>query len=398
MDKKSVEGETPVQLCNYTDVYYNDSITAATKFMSATATPVQITSFTLRRGDVLLTKDSESADDIAVPALVEEDLFGVLCGYHLALVRPDPDKVDPRFLFRALSTMYINRQFQVGATGVTRYGLRTDVIKDARIPLPTLKAQRQIADFLDRETQRIDALIDAKRRMIDLLQEKRSAIRNHLLVNLASTPQVPLKRQADITVGIVVQPARLYAREGVPAIRGLNVQEGEVNRRDLRFITEQANRAHSKSILREGDVVVVRTGQAGAAAVVPSWAIGGNCIDLLLVRPSASLDCRFLEYWLNSHLTAHQVEKFSVGAIQSHYNVGALRELLIGIPSLTQQRAIVRQLDQREGPITRAVSLLSTQISHLSEYRQALITKAVTGQLDEATLKGKKPADEVVRV
>lgn len=81
VDKKSVDGEQQVSLCNYVDVYHNDYIRPDMEFMQATATPEQIRKFSLRRGDVLITKDSESWLDIAVPALVVADLPHVLCGY-----------------------------------------------------------------------------------------------------------------------------------------------------------------------------------------------------------------------------------------------------------------------------------------------------------------------------
>ena len=88
VDKKSGKGEAVVQLCNYTDVYYNDIIDKNIEFMEATATPREIERFSLRHGDVLITKDSETPDDIAVPALVNDTLENVLCGYHLAILRP----------------------------------------------------------------------------------------------------------------------------------------------------------------------------------------------------------------------------------------------------------------------------------------------------------------------
>ena len=90
VDKKSYDGETPVFLCNYTDVYYHAKITADIDFMAATASPEQIAKFSLRKGDTIITKDSETAADIAVPAYVPLDLPGVVCGYHLSLVRPKP--------------------------------------------------------------------------------------------------------------------------------------------------------------------------------------------------------------------------------------------------------------------------------------------------------------------
>lgn len=89
VDKKSVEGEKPVRLCNYTDVYYNDVIEPQSTFMDATASDDQIEKFTLRAGDTIITKDSETPDDIARSAYVPSDMPGVVCGYHLSMVRPN---------------------------------------------------------------------------------------------------------------------------------------------------------------------------------------------------------------------------------------------------------------------------------------------------------------------
>src|SRR5690606_18238891 len=88
VDKKSYAGQEEVLLCNYTDVYYNDKITRNIDFMQATATRDQVERFTLKAGDTIITKDSETADDIAIPAYVFDDLPGVVCGYHLAVIRP----------------------------------------------------------------------------------------------------------------------------------------------------------------------------------------------------------------------------------------------------------------------------------------------------------------------
>jgi type I restriction enzyme S subunit len=151
VDKKSVEGQEPVRLCNYTDVYYHERITPDLEFMPATATPDQIRRFSLREGDVLITKDSESWTDIAVPAVVAQDLPGVLCGYHLAHIRPN-EHVDGSFLSRAFAAIGPRNQFQVGASGITRFGLGGDAISTGLFALPPLAEQQAITAFLDRET------------------------------------------------------------------------------------------------------------------------------------------------------------------------------------------------------------------------------------------------------
>ena len=123
VDKHVRDGERPVRLCNYVDVYKNDRIRRRMPFMNATATPDEIERFRLRRGDVLITKDSESWNDIGVPALVESTEDNIVCGYHLALLRPFPERIAGGYLFRALQGSGVAHQFQVKANGVTRFGL-----------------------------------------------------------------------------------------------------------------------------------------------------------------------------------------------------------------------------------------------------------------------------------
>ena len=179
VDKKTVEGEKAVRLCNYVDVYKNDYITDALDFMPATATASQIETFALRTGDVIITKDSESWDDIAVPAYVPGTLEGVVCGYHLAMVRANQKKINGEYLFRCFMAVGICDQYRIAANGITRFGLGSEAITEALFPIPPLGEQRSIAAFLAAETVKIDTLVAKKQRLIQLLQEKRSALISH---------------------------------------------------------------------------------------------------------------------------------------------------------------------------------------------------------------------------
>lgn len=122
VDKSVSEDEEPVRLCNYTDVYYNDRITADLQFKEGSATEAEIERFQLKRGQVIITKDSEGWDDIGIPALVAEDMPEVLCGYHLSVFQPGPD-LDGAFLAWLCRSDPLNDQFKLGANGVTRFGL-----------------------------------------------------------------------------------------------------------------------------------------------------------------------------------------------------------------------------------------------------------------------------------
>ena len=154
------DDEIPARLCNYADVYNNEFITPALDFMQATASETEIAKFGVAVDDVIITKDSESWDDIGVPALVRETVGDLVCGYHLALLRPFRQKMDGGFLFRCLQAKPVRVQLELAASGVTRFGIPESEIGTMKLPVPPLVQQRAIADYLDRETMRLDALVE----------------------------------------------------------------------------------------------------------------------------------------------------------------------------------------------------------------------------------------------
>ena len=138
--------------------------------MDGSATAAEVERFGLKRGQVIVTKDSEGWDDIGVPALVTEDMPEVLCGYHLSVFEPGR-QLDGGFLAWLCRAEPLNDQFKLAANGVTRFGLGQYAMKNAFIALPPLDTQRRIARFLDEKTARIDALIEKKRELLDRLAE-----------------------------------------------------------------------------------------------------------------------------------------------------------------------------------------------------------------------------------
>ncbi len=173
VDKHSHDHEIPVRLCNYTDVYKNDKITDDMDLMRATATAGEIARLTLKAGDVIITKDSETPDDIAVPAWVPEGLPGVVCAYHLGLLRPDPGRIEGEFLFRAIGSARIAEQFHVLATGVTRFALGKHDVKNAVITLPPIEEQKAICKWIADECQPLDDAIARSEEEIKLIREYR---------------------------------------------------------------------------------------------------------------------------------------------------------------------------------------------------------------------------------
>lgn len=172
VDKKTQSNEQEVQLCNYTDVYYNNFIRSSMDFMLATATEREISNCSLLIGDVVITKDSEKYNDIGVPAIIRDNIPNLVCGYHLAILRPLPHKVDGMFLFYALSILETQQQFWGRANGITRFGLRKNDIKNIEIMLPSISEQKSIANILTT----LDDKIELNRRMNKTLEEMARAL------------------------------------------------------------------------------------------------------------------------------------------------------------------------------------------------------------------------------
>ncbi|URM99337.1 restriction endonuclease subunit S [Actinomadura madurae] len=177
-----------------------------------------------------------------------------------------------------------------------------------------------------------------------------------------------------VNVGIVITPAAWYVPEGgVPALRGLNIEAGRIKRDDLVRISHEGDVANEKSRLHSGDIVVVRTGQAGAAAVVPPDLDGTNCIDLVIIRPGEWIDPRYLAYVLNSEWARRKIEQNSVGSIQSHFNVSAMKNLLVPSTGLEEQRRIADFLDAETARIDRLIQLREQMSSLLRQRERGLL-------------------------
>lgn len=268
--------------------------------------------------------------------------------------------------------------------GTTFLELSGSSLAQVQVPLAPLEAQQAIADYLDRETAQIDAFIAKNEELIALLAERRAAVMDEAFVRAsATTAIVPLKRAVNfVTVGIVVTPAKWYVESGIPALRGLNVKPGSITMDDLVFLSDEGHQVNRKSELRAGDVVVVRTGQAGAAAVVPTELDRANAIDLLIVRTGARVVPEFLAHFLNSDSTARLIAHGSVGSIQGHFNVGSLRELSFPLLPKDEQWALVRMLDAQAEKIDRAMLTTQRGVALARERRAALISAVVTGKIN----------------
>ena len=399
VDKKSTEGELPVELCNYVDVYYNDTITADLDFMKATATPEQLRRFQLRVGDVVITKDSESWTDIAVPAVVVEGLHDVLCGYHLAHIRPGPD-LDGSFLARQFSAIGPRDQFYVAANGITRFGLGGATIRTGLFPIAPIEEQQAIAAFLNRETAKIDALVEKQERLIELLQEKRTALITRA-VTRGVDPNVPMKDSGVKWLGEIPQhwTAGALSRwwtvldckhrtvqfrdDGIAVasigeVQGLKVDLTSANRTSLEEYRRMIEGGREP---QAGDIVYSRNATVGEAAIVDNDEPFCMGQDVSLIRSTAGQPL-FLLHTLRSRVVLAQLEALMVGSTFKRINVGQIKKFFVPVPPRAEQEDIAHYGQDVYRRIDLLIERVRVAINHLTEYRTALISAAVTGKID----------------
>ena len=159
VDKKTKDGEQEIRLCNFVDVYYNWAITTAQHdgFMFATARSNEISKFQLKKGQVALTKDSETRDDIGVPTYIADDFDDVILGYHCALITPNKDILDGRYLNALLHTDYAKKYFACNASGSgQRYALSVEALNSFPVPMIPLRNQERIGEIFSALDKKIE--------------------------------------------------------------------------------------------------------------------------------------------------------------------------------------------------------------------------------------------------
>lgn len=187
----------------------------------------------------------------------------------------------------------------------------------------------------------------------------------------------------EIVVGIVIKPTQYYIESGIPMLRSFNIKEGAIEMRDLVYMSNLDNERLSKSKLKEGDVVSVRTGYPGTTAIITKEIEGCNCIDLVISRVNtAILNPNFLVTWINSHLAKRQILNQQGGNAQQHFNVGQMKELLIYKIPLEEQNRILNLVKIEEDKTINSKLHLSKLQSLKTGLMQDLLSGKVKIKID----------------
>ncbi|MCR4458893.1 MULTISPECIES: restriction endonuclease subunit S [Enterobacteriaceae] len=397
VDKKTIDGEEPVLLCNYTDVYKNEYIDSRLEFMPATATLMERRKFSTGVGDVIVTKDSEDPSDIAIPACVSEKIDGLLCGYHLTHIKPI--SLDGRYLLRLFQSKGFNAQFIVSANGVTRFGLPQSVISNAYTCVPPVSEQQRIAAFLDFKTTQIDSLIAKQESLLEKLAEKRMILINQA-VTKGINPAVTLKNSNCEWLGSI--PSHWTSKKikyfatitrGRFSHRPRNdprfyngeypfIQTGDVANAD-KFITSYVQTLNDDGLkvsrlFPSGTLVMTIAANIGDMAILDFDACFPDSIVGFI--PKEDINLNYLYYLFIA--MKQQLLSTAVLNTQLNLNIERIGDQIGSCPPKEEQDKISEYLDDVVAKIIEQSSMIKTIILKLQEYRAAIITNAVTGKID----------------
>lgn len=325
----------------------------------------------------------------------------LVCSTGFAVLSP-AKFVHPKFLYYCVRSSGLIEELVARSTGVSYPAISPSGFSALPLPLPPFQLQRVIADFLDRKTAAIDELIRKKERLIELLAEKRQALITQA-VTKGLDPNVPMKDSGIEWLGeipahwdllplkrispkqhgrLIVSPNNYIEDEGIPIVFGFNIRDGQIDLDTIRYIGFQYGERFRNCTVAAGDLLCVRVGAPGETAVVPSELDGCHFASTMQIVQHPSFYSPWLAHVFNSRVVRHQIGLVQYGAAQEQINVGDAVRFRIPTPPLKEQVALSKHLDGELSFGARGIALVSKQISRLREYRQALISTAVTGQLD----------------
>lgn len=296
---------------------------------------------------------------------------------------------------------------QSAGQGTTFQELGRDKLRAVKFPLPGLATQRQIADFLDRETARIDLLIEKKQRLAERLEEEKDARITHEVTGntrehsdrkssrnafISSIPALwddaqlkhVVRPGTVITYGIV-QAGPEY-EGGIPYIRTGDMKGEALPLSGYPHTSPEIAKSYSRSALERGDLVMAIRATVGKCLRVPDELVGANLTQgTAKISPGPRVMRDYLYFALKSKPSLSFFDESAKGATFKEITLDRLRRLVIPMPPLDEQDHIVRRLLHFERRHSRATDAITASIDRLKEYRSALIIAAVTGQIDVET-------------
>ena len=397
VDKKTIEGETPVRLCNFVDVYYNWAITKekAKSFMVASAKQTEIDKCSIGKDMVAITKDSETRDDIGIATYIADDFEDVLLGYHCALITPNPAIVDGKYLNAFMHTRYIQKYFENNASGSgQRYTLSNDTISNIPVLLPSIEEQHTIGKLL----ADLDRKIELNKQINDNLEAMAKQLYDYWFVQFdfpneegkpykssggAMVWNEKLKREipngwycgtlldiAEYTNGLACQKYRPTDDNKLPVIKIKEMHDG------LSVDTEWVKADIPDDVkVFDGDVLF----SWSASLEVMLWAYGNGGLNqhIFKVTSKNGYPRSFYFYQLVHYIGVFKQMAEARKTTMGHITQDHLRQSTIVLPPDVD---IANKLEEKLCPIFDAIVKNSQEIMTLTKQRDELLPLLMNGQ------------------
>lgn len=335
-----------------------------------------------------------------------------------AVVHPD-GAVHPRFLTYQLQGEQFITAVEAISTGVSYPATTATEVGNLPVWLPSVPQQKAIADFLDRETAEIDAMIAKQEELVGLLGERRSAVIAHA-VTKGLNPQAPMRDSGFEWLGEIPSHwttmrlkfdldfvtsgsrgwAEYYSDQGEPFIRISNLSRGSLDLRmdDVQLVEIPNNVEGSRTRLVPSDLLFSITAYLGSVALVPPEMEGAYVSQhVALARPSGNhVDPRYVGYFLLSEAGQRQLNEQAYGGTKMQLSLDDVRNLLVCVPPVEEQQRIADEVESDLSAMRRIIRVARESIVLMRERRAALISDAVTGRLDIDTYgRGRRPEEGV---
>lgn len=341
----------------------------------------------LELGDVIFARRGE----LGRAAVVANDATGWICGTGSLRVRLRPGILHAPFVGYVLQSLTVRDYFIRQAVGSTMENLNTQIVLGLPVPSPELGEQRRIADFLDAETSRIEAIVAYRRHQMSIIRAWEPSLLNEL-TRLAAAPKVRVKYlSSHITSGprgwgdYVADEGSLFLRIANIPRRGIGLLM-----HDLVFVDPPSGAERERTRTKDGDVLISITADIGSVGVVDRRTVDANVSQhVALVRPLPSVcDPRWLAYSMKAPVATDFLRVSSDGGTKVGLGLADVGELAISLPPLEQQKSRVAQISRSLSKVDGLCLAIERQLSMLEERKRTLITAAVTGQFDVSTARG----------
>ncbi len=349
-----------------------------------------------RPGDILLSVRAP----VGAINIVDQG-YGI--GRGLCAIRSRINQLERHYAKYLLEV--VRTELHVVATGSTYDAVAVDDISNLICVVPPISEQTQIANLLDRKTEQIDELIRVKERRIELLQEQRTALINQA-VTKGLDPNVEMKPSGVEWIGEIPKYwevkrikylASLISKGTTPTTIGReilyegeirfikveNIVDNQIEFKPEHYIDEKTNQMLKRSQLKENDVLFVIAGTIGKVSLIGPDHLPANTNQAIsFIRPHENELPEFIYYWLQSDNIQKTVWLKAVQSAQPNLSMEDLGNLYVPYPSIAEQRQIVKYIADKTQTIVQLIQRAYKQIELFKEYRQSLISEAVTGKID----------------